>query len=471
MGNIGVRLSLAFLAWATTALAADPQPRLGIPEVLSSQDFLRRDLPAYTNYAFNTYRNYPDHTFPYADRPRAFYTSFGDYLITGYDLYNWNEIRSPGLEYGSSISKEWNQWGTVFDFLVVGRDSYNSWGYSAIVGDGLIARFTPLTLSKGDFSGGRLDVATPYLKFTGLASRIERPRFYTESQSPWVIDGVHFADDSTLLLGSRLQADLGALQIGLNGVNMHVYQSTRPGNSLKGVLRPKLPSMDWVVVRFSDASPEDGRGGAVVQGARVVVNGEVRHDIEPIVIRHRQGVGTQVGTISRLTNEFRPTIYTRFTGYYQTASLYYRGKDEIPLYADYLYRAAHEAGIDVSKEPNLEGLLATFAVESPHASLQVEGNEELVFMFDISQEPYVESASVEAVLANDYRVDVATLSHGNPGGRGYAPQFTSTFYRPVLRAEGNVQDMSNLAKRSFEVGENTALFTYSADAQLQLAGL
>ena len=52
----------------------------------------------------------------------------------------------------------------------------------------------------------------------------------------------------------------------------------------------------------------------------------------------------------------------------------------MPLFADYLYRADHEAGIDVSKNTNLEGLLATFKLESPEEILQADGNEHLVFV-------------------------------------------------------------------------------------------
>ena len=96
----------------------------------------------------------------------------------------------------------------------------------------------------------------------------------------WVIDSkTHLADDSTLLLGSRVQADLGALQVGLNWANQHVYQSTRLSNSLKGRLRPDQPLVDWIIVRFSDDSPADGLGGALVQKVQLVVNGEVRPDL------------------------------------------------------------------------------------------------------------------------------------------------------------------------------------------------
>ena len=79
-----------------------------------------------------------------------------------------------------------------------------------------------------------------------------------------------------LLLGARTQLDLGLLQVGLNGVNLHMYDSTRPGNSLKGRLHSKQPPIDWVAVRFSDDSNFDGRGGARVQTVSIVINGQAR---------------------------------------------------------------------------------------------------------------------------------------------------------------------------------------------------
>ena len=415
------------------------------------------------------YTQYPNHYLPYTGNiPRAFYGSLGDYLITGYDLYGWTERRRPGLEYGSSIFKEkawlFSPYGGLFDRLAVVRDSYRGGGYSVIVGDGLLARFTSLTLSKVDFNGVRLDVSTPYLKFTGLGSRIGRPGVGGTGDA--AIDN---ADDVTLLLGSRLQANLGALQVGLNGVNLRAYRSTQPGNSLKGVLRSEQLLIDWIVVRFADDSPADGEGGAFAQEVHLIVNGEARPDLRPRVVRHRAGVPSQVGSISRATGRFRADLYNKLVG--PNATLYYRGRDEVPLYADYLYRLDHEAGVDVSKNTNLEGLLAHFSVESSDAPLRADGDEQLVFLFDLSQEPYVESVEVEAVLGNDYRVEMATLTQIDPTPRNRQSQFRSTFYRTVLRAAGQVQDLSNLKRVRFKIGENTALFTYSADAHLALPGL
>ena len=305
------------------------------------------------------------------------------------------------------------------------------------------------------------------MKFTGLASRIERPHNYQEVPAPWALEKTHFADDSTLLLGSRIQSELGRLQLGLNWANMHVYRSTQPENGLKGRLRPDQPLMDWIVVRLSDDSPADGGGGAVAQGVQLIVNGAQRPDLVPQVVSHRSGIGSQVGRISQATGEFTVVNYLATGGHLR----FYRGRNELPLYADYLYRLDHESGIDVSRDTNLKALLANITLESPAEVLRAEGDEQVIFLFDLSQEPHVEAVEVEAILGNDYRVDVALLNNRSPRARTYYSQYLSTFYQPLARAKGNIRDLSNLKRRRFAVGEHTGIFSYSADAHFALPGL
>ena len=55
-------------------------------------------------------------------------------------------------------------------------------------------------------------------------------------------------------------ADLGALRLGLNGVNLHSYNSTQAGNSTKGRLRGDQPLYEWLVLR----AREHGLAGATV---------------------------------------------------------------------------------------------------------------------------------------------------------------------------------------------------------------
>ena len=467
--GLPARIGWSFLLLlAAVGAGGEERPRLEIPTTLPAQFLLRRGQPIYQNFAFHSYTNYPNHSFPYEDSPRAFYGSVGDYLITGYDLFQWVERREPGLNEGSLVFKDLTVWESLVDYLVVARDTYGSSGYSAIVGDGLIARFTPLTLSKTDLNGARLDLSTPHLAFTILGSRIDAPN---DASSIFDFDDAFTADVATVLLGGRLQARLGALQVGLNSVNLHLYQSSQPGNSLKGRLRPQLPLVEYVLIRVSDDSPTDGSSGAVVQEMRLIVNGEQRPDLVPSVIRHRAGASPQVGTVSRVTGEYRQILYNQFTGDLYRNPLYYRGRGEIPLFADYIYRIAHEAGADVSSRTNLKGLLSVFAVESPGVILRADGDEMLIYMFDLSREAQVESVEVEALLANDYRVELSTLATKDRRSQNPEVQFRGEFYRTVLRAKGNVQDMANLKWVRFGVGENTAIFTSSADLQLSLVGL
>ena len=462
----GIVLGLAL----DQTVAAQEQRTDGARETTSARPYLRWDRPEYRSFALQPYSNYPNHSVPYEDAPRAVYGPMGNYLTTGYDLYSWSETRQPGQEYGSAIFKPGPKgtiWNKVYDATVVGRDGYGDWAYSMIVADGIISRFSPLTLSQSNMNGFRLDVTTPHLQFTGLASRIERPHTYI-SRSVFVLDDVlHVADDSTLLLGGRAQAIFGGARLGLNWVNTHVYQSTQSGNGLKGVLRPDQTFADWIVVRFSDDSPEDGRGGAVVQDVRLVVNGEARPDLAPRVLRHAANYTPQVGSVSAATGSFRPVDYTSFRGH----RLFYRGRDDVPFYSDYFFRLDHEAGIDVSGDANLPGMLPSMQVESATGALRADGTDQLAFLFDLSQEPRVETVQIEALLSSDYRVDVAFLTDANPRGKSYHARYSSTFYRAVLRSKGNVQDQSNMKRVRFHVGENTGLFTYSADLNLALPGL
>ena len=386
----------------------------------------------------------------------------GNYLTTGYDLFTWVERRQLGQRFGSALFKDWSSWQLVFTNVVVASDGYGSWGYRAMVGDGLIARLSPLTLSRTDLNGLRVDISTPHLKLTTLGSRIARPNRQTSTVNENVAEVD--TDHSTMLLGGRAQIDLGQLSLGFNGANLHSYRSTETNNSIKGRLRQDQPTYSLIVVRFSDDAPGDGRPGAAVQNVQLVINGELRPDILPHIIRKRAGARPQAGrTLS--TGRFIPSTYNAVQG----PVVYYRDS-ELPLFADFLYRAEHDAGVDVTSKVRLEGLLEEFQLESPGQILHADGGEQLVYLFDLREEPYLESVEVEAVVGNDYLVEWAgvDLNIANASAERHEDRFQSTFLRTALRARGRVEDLSNLARRRFAVAENTAIFTYSADLQLTL---
>ena len=456
--------ALGLFVW--TAGHTEEPPHLASPEVTGTRPFLRYERPPYQNYAINHFTNYPEHTWRHGnlalglsgpkghgdgigvDRPQAMWSPLGEYLMTGYDLFSWVERRQPEQREGSEAFNDGAAWD-VFNQVALGRDGYGEWGYSAITGDGLIARFTPLTLSKTDFDGLRLDLSLPHVKFTGLGSRM----------------GVFSRTDMTMLLGARAQVDLGVLSLGLSGVNLHRYDPTQPGNSMKGRLPPRQPLFEWLIVRVADDAPTDGRGGAVVQEVRLILNGQLQPDIRPRVIRHQARTQSQVGVHLRSTGAFLRASYNHVEG----SSQYYRGREK-PLFADYFYRLAHEAGAEVSKDTYLEGLLANFALEASEGTKHADDAEQLVYLFDLSSVRYAESVEVEAVLGNDYRVEWAGIYVNEPlaQDRRFDRRFRSTVYRTALRARGSVQDGSNLKRVRFNVGENTGIFTYSVDMHLAL---
>ena len=119
----------------------------------------------------------------------------------------------------------------------------------------------------------------------------------------------------------------------------------------------------------------------------------------------------------------------------------------------------------------MEALVAGFELRSGTEVLHADGDQQLVFLFDLSEEDPVESVEVDAIMGGDFRVDVAQLDEANPRGRSYHTRYKTTFYRNVLRAKGNMRDHSNLRRVRFRVGEGTGLFTYSTDVDVALAGV
>ena len=169
------QILIAPLVFAQT-FGAQKERTEGAPETTRSRLQLRWERPAYRCFALDPYTNYSNHSVPYEDAPRAVYGPMGNYLTTGYDLYSWSETRQPGQVYGSAIFKPGPQgtlWNKVYDATVVGRDGYGDWGYSMIVADGIISRFSPLTLFHEQYERlptGR-DHATPAVHRSGFADR------------------------------------------------------------------------------------------------------------------------------------------------------------------------------------------------------------------------------------------------------------------------------------------------------------
>ena len=127
----------------------------------------------------------------------------------------------------------------------------------------------------------------------------------------------------------------------------------------------------------------------------------------------------------------------------------------------------------MSGNTRLEGLLATFKLESPEETLRADGDDQLIYVFDLRGEQLLQSVEVEAVLGNDYRVDWSGIfvREGQRKTIELDSRYQSMFYQTAARAEGRADDLSNLRRVRFSVGGNTGIFTFSADLHLRLRWL
>ena len=117
-------------------------------------------------------------------------------------------------------------------------------------------------------------------------------------------------NDSGILLGGHYEREAGPLRVGATLANQHMFDVRYPTTDLRGDLRSSETIPALLAVRISDDSPGDGRGGPVVYGVQLVVNGQVRPDLVPIVVRRDlENRFTVVGKTSSTTGAFRPSPY------------------------------------------------------------------------------------------------------------------------------------------------------------------
>ena len=448
-----------------------------VPVIVSHQPFIGDLGERYSNYAFTGYQNYDT----FGGRPPwiNIYDPLGNFLINGQHLYSWTHRRSVegGTRGGSSGQSSSPFHLNVFNgILSIGGENQKGWASRLIVSmalrdpglsfftEGIITRFTPLTLNQTSLHGTRADVLTPFGDALSLIAA-RRYMSYSGRRGP-------NSDDSAILLGGHYERRLGALRIGATYVNQHLFDVRNPINSLKGELHASEVIPALLAVRISDDSPQDGRGGPVVYGVELIVNGRRRPDLRPDVVRQDLGNRfTTVGKTSRMTGEFRPSTY--FNANIARSTGPYRGM-ETPLFADYLYRRDYQldpTDQNVAKNTDVERLVRFVGWEDPESILQADGTEYLVYYFNLEGEPYVRSVEVEATLGNDYRIEVAALGVANPIAKTYEGRYDAPFYKTIRRAPGNIQDLSNLRKVRIPLGPDTGQSVWGGNIALDLPGV
>ncbi len=363
---------------------------------------------AQTNYARQPYSRYVDRLLEGDD----FYDNFGAPIGRGWLVYSWTQAQPEAR--GSQIFKRpprdsrnsseptiasVNAYERFFDRLVIASDERGHTAYRLMVGDAIYTRFTPLTFSKPQYNGLRLDLAGEEHGATILLSRPSDPNGPYTNDVGLINSGN--GTNSTHLLAGHADLALGEwARLGLsyvNAHNAHTQNELNNGNPFNGTLTLlQNQSLSKLWVRLRDDSPADFQHGATLLAYDIVLTDTSGRELR----------GSEIG--------FLPTV---------------------------------EGGISRGGALAADGA-ERILIEYDLQALDYEG----------VRSGALRSAQIELDLADDYRIETASNLQTDGSGRSANPVFLTQ-----RRATGNVQDRSNTGLLSVDYGLPVASEIYGVD--------
>jgi len=429
----------------------------------------------YENYAF---RNFEAYNIIEERRRRWSYNEFGDRIAKmRHNARIWTETYYGDDTYDVEmpyyyINSAGSQTGYV-DGVWVAREGTDDWAISVTGAGALRTKFTPLSFSIPNINGMSIDFQSANSSLKAISSVAIGPA----SAYGGVI--TYLSRQGAMLRGGRFRRKFGALTLGASYATAYGVQANRQrGHEWRGSLGTDTPSPLVVAVRFLDDSPEDGEGGPIVYDIRLKIDGKYRDDIIPQIL------------IDDVTRDRTTAITDKLdAGYLEPSSTVYYGdpKYEFQNTTTTMLKYADIVSLnDMIKGHNTENINSKFGVDLAKSyytivdqggkSLQVSGNETLVYLFDISSiTTKVNRIEAEARVANDYRIQTSMMyTVESRGGHDSAGKTTSwydaTYWDDMAVADGNIKDGSNLRTVSIDFGLQVAKIIYGLDMQFNYRG-
>ncbi|MBI2505877.1 MAG: hypothetical protein HYW07_21900 [Candidatus Latescibacteria bacterium] len=425
--QVGDRSLYSAVGTAVQIRSLDPTvQRWYLPQELF-QEYGRKQW-RYTNYAEEYFRRYLERS----QEGSYFYDFYGDLVTRGWLIYNWRQTQPLAFE-SSAITKD-SRYVNWFDRLILSSDASGDYSYTIMVGDEINTTLTPMTFRKAGFNGVATSLATPRVRATALFSRVTLPIIDVDPEIPTVS-----VENSTNLSAGRIETDVNDfLTLGLTMVNAHNINGARESfrdNPFKGLLTSGQLDrrLNLLVVRLSDDSPEDEEGGAVLFSENVEITTTLRRQVQ---------VGDSLQMVPR---------DTVITG----SSLGFRGVRE----GGKLRKGFLTA--DGPESIALKYILSPESGEGEEGTLRLLLQQGLGLSLAEAEDAVsaIKNVRFRLVLANDYRVEVASDRQTNPVGQ---PQFLV-----VSRAPGNIKNHLNQREVVFDYGLPTASQLYGLSAELR----
>ena len=362
--------------------------------------FLGRYDAPYLNYGWADYRNYRINIPIYKT-----YDAFGNYLAEGFEAFTLEEYRTRAPQPGSVLikGKFYQDW---LQHLVIADDAYAGWTTRVTIGDEIKTTFTPLTLDMVRLNGIRLDGASYDNRATLVLSRVSDPgKFWLGGRYP--VGGLTEArENGVYLTGGHWESYVGDFFVfGVSYVNLHRFDSMRKfrQNTQRGVaLSGAIPKQ--ITVRFEDDSPEDGAGGPAIFDLVAWVRSK------------------EAGRTER--EELHPVQIERSPGV-----------------------------VDVARHVEVNGTYLEGGMRVPNC---------LEYTFDVPEDAF--GVAFDADVARDYRILMKQKHFYVTDPERGSGKNMETPYFIVRRAEGNVPDMSNRKRVSFDYGMPTGTTMYGMNA-------
>ncbi|MFC1552315.1 hypothetical protein ACFL6P_07080 [Candidatus Latescibacterota bacterium] len=429
----------------------------------------------YENYAFRGFENY---NIVNDRRNQWYYNQFGDKITKmRRSATLWRE------EYGDDGTLEIEKVTDDGDFINtsngvnadgvwVARESTDDWAASIVTARSLRVKYTPLTLSVPGIAGTAVDFQSANFEARFMSSVLSgaQAHFYHTQANPTQNTALW------MLRGGQLRRKFGALTLGTTYVNMYTMQGARDGgSSFEGHVTNYQPTPIRYAVRILDDSPQDG-DGPTINDVKLIINGQVRSDIIPFILKDDIRREQQTAIYSRTQQ-----VYLYPESFVESETDRLKMVDRMPKHLDYLYLQDYMNGWNsenVRKNFDIDKAQEYYEVIEPGGKqYQVNGYEYAVYLFDLSSIPdKIKDVRAEITVAGDYKVQTAKIytdivgGRQDPDGGSYQNYYNATFWDTKAQADGNVKDGSNLRTLQVDFGYEVANIIYGMDAHFNYLG-
>ena len=424
----------------------------------------------YETYAFRGFENY---NIIEDRREKWYYNQFGDRLTKmtsngsiWYELINDDGTTDSSNPYGYVNSQlTYGHMAYYIDGIWSARESTDDWAISAVGAGSLRAKLTPLTLSRPNINGMKVDFQSANYSASMVNSNL--------------LKGI--ADltisDTIMLRGLQFRRKFGALTLGTTFSCLNAVQPRREkGNDLKGSVSDYHPTPLIFAVRIIDDSPNDGEG-PIVHDVTLRVNGKYRPDITPqVIIDDLRNELVTAATSQAEMRYLEPRSSVNVLMPFDMVSVH----EYMPKYLDYLYLNDYQRGWNsknVGENFDLDAAENYYrTIESGTKPLQVNGYEYVVYLFDIgSITERVNRVQAEVTVANDYRIQVSQImtkkkSGGHDAVGENMNHYSAEYWRTMAQADGNIKDSSNMRTISIDFGYEVGNMVYGFDAHFNYLG-